>query len=419
MSPNRRTYLKFFVVFLVLGAAGLAATFYLLVEERTALPFQNVYTVNAEFTAADGVVSGLGQPVNVVGVKVGQVTGSRLVNGDALVTMEIQRGRLAHVYRNATAVLEPITPLNDMEINLEPGGPPAAPLASGSTIDVGQTTSPVPLSDLLSSLDGDTRDYLSSLIASLGQGLGANGNALRSMFQAMGPTVQQAGAISSAVAQRRAALARLVHNLAVVTSAASRDHQLAAVVAAGNETLQSLSREDQPLKQGLTELPATLSAARSTLVDLEPFSDKLGPTVRALLPAVERLPATLTALRPFAVEGTNALSRQIRPLVSAAQPLVRNLAPATTALTEATPGLTQAFQVVTYAANELAYNPQQLGDQGALFWLAWAFHNFNSVISLGDAHGGIGRAQVLLNCYGAQGIPQIQHALGVFGLCPK
>jgi len=32
--------------------------------------------VKVEFTAADGVVSGLGQPVNVVGVKVGQVAGT-------------------------------------------------------------------------------------------------------------------------------------------------------------------------------------------------------------------------------------------------------------------------------------------------------------------------------------------------------
>jgi hypothetical protein len=84
-----------------------------------------------------------------------------------------------------------------------------------------------------------------------------------------------------------------------------------------------------------------------------------------------------------------------------------------------TPRLTQSFQIVTYAANELAYNPGQKKNQGFLFWLAWAFHNFNSVISLGDAHGGIGRAQVLLNCYGVQGMTTIQRALGVLGLCPK
>jgi phospholipid/cholesterol/gamma-HCH transport system substrate-binding protein len=418
MSPTRRTYLRFLVVFIVLGGVGLAATAFLLVQERAALPFQNAYTIKARFTAADGVVSGLGQPVDVVGVKVGQVIGSGLVDGEAVVTLEIQRDRLPHVYENATAALEPITPLKDMQVNLDPGGPPSQPLPADGTIAVGQTTSPVPLSDLLSTLDGDTRDFLSSLIASLGQGVGGRGADMRRMLQAMGPTVTQAGKITEALAQRRSAIASLVHNLAVVTDAASRDRQLGAVVAAGDQTLRALTAEDVPLRQALAKLPPTLAVARSTLVDLEPFARKLGPAVTGLLPAVRRLPATFSALRPFADAGTSALRGEIRPLIIAAQPLVGELAPTVTTLTSLTPRLSQAFQILTYTANELAYNPGGK-DQGFLFWTAWAFHNFDSVISVGDAHGGIGRAQVLLNCFGAQNLQAIQRALGVLGVCPK
>jgi phospholipid/cholesterol/gamma-HCH transport system substrate-binding protein len=418
VSPNQRTYLRFLVTFIVLGGIGLAATVYLLVQERAPLPFQNVYTVEAQFTAADGVVSGLGQPVNVVGVKVGQVISSQLVDGRAVVTLQIQRNQLPHVYGNATAQLEPITPLNDMQINLEPGGPPSAPLPPGGTISVGQTQSPVPLSDLLSTLDSDTRDYLSSLIASLGQGFGGRGAQMRQMLRTMGPTITQAGQITHAVAGRRTELARLVHNLAIVTGAASRDHQLAALVAAGNQTLQALAAEDVPLRRSIGELPPTLNVARSTLIDLEPFAEKLGPTTAALLPAIRRLPATFSALRPFLDEGTSALSSEIRPLVREAQPLIGRLGPVIQTLTGTTPRLAQAFQILTYTANELAYNPGGK-NQGFLFWTAWAFHNFNSVISVGDAHGGIGRAQVLLNCVGGQSTPVFEHALGASGLCPK
>jgi phospholipid/cholesterol/gamma-HCH transport system substrate-binding protein len=407
------------IVFFLLGGVGLAATVYLLVQERASLPFQNVYSIRTEFTAADGVVSGIGQPVNVVGVKVGQVTESHLSGGHAVVTLEIQRHKLPRLYGNAIAVLKPVTPLNDMQIDLDPGGPPARPLPQGGTISVGQTSSPVPLSDLLSTLDGDTRDYLSSLIASLGEGIGGHGAELRSVLKTLGPTVRQAGEITRAVAQRRSALARLVHNLATVTDAATRDRRLSSLVVAGNQTLQSIAAEDVPLRQALAAFPSTLAVARSTLVDLQPFADKLGPTVSALLPAVQRLPATLDALRPFADAGTAAIGGEIRPLVSEAQPLVGRLGPAVTTLSGETPRLTRSFQILTYAANELAYNPGQTKNQGFLFWLAWAFHNFNSVISLGDAHGGIGRAQVLLNCYGVQGMTGIQRALGVLGLCPK
>jgi phospholipid/cholesterol/gamma-HCH transport system substrate-binding protein len=418
MSPNQRTYLRFLVTFIVLGGIGLAATVYLLVQERAPLPFQDVYTIQARFSAADGVVSGLGQPVNVVGVKVGQVIGSRLAGGSAVVTLEIQRSRLPHVYGDASAVLEPITPLNDMQINLDPGGPPSRPLAPGGSITVGQTQSPIPLSDLLSTLDGDTRDYLSSLIASLGQGFGGRGADMRRMLQTMGPTVAQAGRIATALSQRRAALAQLIHNLGVVTDAASRDHQLGALVVAGNQTLQGLAAEDVPLRRSLAELPGTLQIARATLVDLRPFADNLGPTTAALLPAVDRLPATLTAVRPFLDVGTAALAHQITPLVVATQPLVAQLGPALRLLTVSTPRLSQVFQVLTYTANELAYNPGGK-NQGFLFWTAWAFHNFNSVISVGDAHGGIGRAQVLLNCDGAQGEVALQRAFGVLGICPR
>jgi phospholipid/cholesterol/gamma-HCH transport system substrate-binding protein len=418
MSPNRRTYLRFLAIFIVLGGVGLASTLYLLVQERAPLPFQNVYTINAAFTAADGVVAGLGQPVNVVGVKVGQVTGSRLQNGTAVVTLEIQRSQVPRVYQNATAALEPITPLNDMQINLEPGGPPARPLPPGATITVGQTATPVPLSALLSTLDGDTRTYLSSLIASIGRGVGGRGADMRRMLQSMGPTVAQAAQITRALAQRRAAVGRLVHNLAVVTDAATRDHQLAGLVVAGNQTLQALAVEDVPLRQALAKLPPTLAAASSTLVDLEPFARVLGPTTTALLPAIRRLPATFSALRPFAAEGTTALANAIRPLITDAQSLVSKLAPAVATLTGLTPRLSQAFQILEYTVNELAYNPGGK-NQGFLFWTPWAFHNFNSVISVGDAHGGIGRAQVLLNCYGAQNLTVVQRSLGVLGLCPK
>jgi phospholipid/cholesterol/gamma-HCH transport system substrate-binding protein len=403
---------------MLLGGSGIATSVYLLVEERAPLPFQNVYTIKAEFTAADGVVSGIGQPVNVVGVKVGQVVGAQLVNGEALVTIDIQRDQLPRVYQNASASLEPISPLNDMQINLTPGGPPAPTLAAGGTISVGQTTAPVPLSGLLSTLDGDTRTFLSSLIASIDQGTAGRGPDMRRMLEALGPTTAQAGEITRTVAQRRAALARLVHNLAIVTHAASRDRQLTSLVVAGNQTLQALAREDLPLRQAIAKLPGTLAVARKTLVDLEPFAQNLGPTVSALLPGIRRLPATFSVLRPFADAGTSALQSEIRPLIKDAQPLVRKLAPIVTTLSGTTPHLSRSFEILTYLANELAYNPGGK-NQGFLFWMAWAFHNLNSVISVGDAHGGILRAQVMASCYGVQQLPAPQQLLGILGLCPK
>ena len=47
--------------------------------------------------------------------------------------------------------------------------------------------------------------------------------------------------------------------------------------------------------------------------------------------------------------------------------------------------------------NELAYNPGK-GKAGFLFFLAWANHNLNSVVSTADAHGPVGRSLIYFNC---------------------
>ncbi len=421
MRPARtraRVYAQFLVVMVALGGLGLAASAYILIEQRAPVPFRSAYEVKARFAAANGLTGGLGQPVNVAGVKVGQVSDVRLEDGVALVSMRIDSDQLPHVYANARATLEPITPLQDMQIALNPGSPPAPALAPGATIATARTTTPVPLSQLLDSLDADTRDYLGSLIASLDQGTRGRGADLRRMLLALGPATAQVRRITTALAERRRALTHLVHNLAVVLRAASRDRQLGTVVVTGERTLRALAQERPALRRGLAQLAPTLRLTRVTLADLGPFAAQLRTTLPALTPAVRSLPGTFRRLRPFARTATRALRERVRPLVRAANPVLARLDRIVPRLNSATPHLSRSFEVLEYLANELAYNPPG-NDEGFLFWLAWFFHNFNSVVSSGDAHGGIGRAFPLVTCEGLQDMETLQSALGVLGLCPK
>jgi phospholipid/cholesterol/gamma-HCH transport system substrate-binding protein len=405
-------------MFVILGALAIAAAIYVLSHERLTLPNQNIYTLRAKFSAADGVVGGVGQPVDVVGVNVGQVTSVQSLDGAALVTMQVQRDQVPHLYTNATAALEPITPLQDMQIDLDPGEPPASAVPRGFTIGLAQTSAPVPLQDLLSRLDGDTRDYFASLLTSLAQGTTDRGPDMRRMLLALGPTTRKVGEISTALTQRRVELARFVHNLAAVTRAASKDGQLASVVSAGDQTLQAFAHQDRPLRAAIAQLPATLALTRSTLINLRPFADTLGPTLTALLPTVRRLPAVLHAFVPFDQVATPALNGEVRPLVREAQPLLRTVTPALMNMNRGTPALTGDAQTMNYFLNELGYVPGH-NDQGFLFWLAWAAHNLNSVLSTGDANGAIVRAFALEQCQIAPGEQQLEAILGTVGLCPK
>src|SRR5881227_4068816 len=112
---------------------------------------------------------GLGEPVNVAGVRVGQIDGTSLSGGRAIVHMSIDPSQLPAIYRNAHADLIPRTPLKDMEVDIWPGDRSAGRLPAGGTIPVGQTIAPVDSDEVLSALDGDTRTWLESLMTSLSQ----------------------------------------------------------------------------------------------------------------------------------------------------------------------------------------------------------------------------------------------------------
>jgi phospholipid/cholesterol/gamma-HCH transport system substrate-binding protein len=420
----RRIFRFTFVVF-ALAVLGVVSAVYVLLHERLPVPFTATYGLKVELTAANGVQPGLGQPVNVAGVQVGTIVAEAPDQaGNALLTLEIQRSRLPRVYADARAALDPITPLGDMQLDLAPGHPPAPALPPGATIAARNTSVPVPLSDLLSSLHSDTRAYFTSMLASVQQGTDGRAPDLRNALVALGPTTADVRQITAALQTRRLALARLVHNLALVTQAATQDHQLASLVSAGDQTLRTLAAQDVPLEQSIARLPGTVSVARTALADAASFSRVLGPTVTALLPSVSRLPSTLRTLDRLSQVTARTLANEVRPLVSEAQPLVGKLAPGVVDLHSLTPGMTSVFQVLNYTFNELAFNPGGR-DQGFLMWLSWVIHNSVSDLKFSDAHGTISRIGVLVNCaaevgtVGSATVDTILYtALGVTNPCP-
>ncbi len=398
MGISSRQRATFLLRLVLLAAAGVAAVAYLFVMQRGPVPLRDTYRIAAQFTDANGVVGGLGQPVNVAGVKVGAVVDTKLdAAGNAVVTMEIERGELKDVRTDARATLEPITPLKDMQIELDPGTKSAPALRLGQVIPESQTLPPTELANLLSALDGDTRAYFQSLTRSMQVGTKGRALNLRLLFRALGPTTRQARKVADAVADRRRRMARLVTNVAAVTRAASDDQQLASVVQAGNATLQAVASQDTALRRSLDKLPSTLKVTRSTLDSAATFATRLTPALAAITPGVQRLPKTFRDVTPFANLTGTALAQQIRPLIREAQPLGKDLGPATTGLSDLTRPLSTVVRTTNYVLNELAYNPPG-NDEGNLFWLAYFFHNFGSAFSLSDAHGTIGSAMVVVNC---------------------
>lgn len=398
MKRAIRTYGRFVAAIVLLAVLAMISGAFILINQRVQVPFKDRYTINADLVSSSGLAPGLGQAVNVAGVRVGQISGSRLVGGRARISMEIDPHKLPRVYDDAVAELVADTPLKDLVVELGPGRPPAKPLPSGGLISVGSTSPPVDSDELTNALDADTRDFFDLLVSDFATGVDGRGRDLNELLRALGPTAEQVQDITSALAARRSELKRLVTNLAVLTkAAATKDREIGHVVETANATLESVAGQDAALRATLDRLPTTLSTIHSSLADAGDFADELGPTLDRLLPAVRRLPQTLRQAGPLLATAEPILRTKLRPLVREAQPLARDLGPITRRLTRQTPDLSTAFQVLTYLVNSLAFNPEG-SDEGYLFWTAWFAHNAASIGSVQDAHGPATRGLALFSC---------------------
>jgi phospholipid/cholesterol/gamma-HCH transport system substrate-binding protein len=399
------------IIGLIIVALGVASV--ILANQRLTLPGwfpvlgQDFTEVEAELSTAQAVTPGQGQTVNVAGVEVGEISGVRLEDGKAIVTLKLEEDSVP-VYRNASVLLRPKTGLKDMVAELTPGTKDAGELDEGQRIPIGQTSPDVNLDEILSALDGDTRSYLQLLLSDGAQGLKGNGRELANTIRRFEPTARYTRDIADQLATRRRNIKRAIHNFSlVVDELGGKDDQLAEFVENSNAVFASLASQDANLRATLRELPSTLTATRTALGKAEVLADELGPTLQALRPGARALGPTLRQTRPFLRETTPVIRDEIRPFVRASRPLVTELRPAMRDLSALTPKLLRSFKVVNALLNTLAYNPPGDTEEGFLFWASWVNHLGPAVFSNQDAHGPIRRGLVVVGCQSLQVLENI------------
>jgi phospholipid/cholesterol/gamma-HCH transport system substrate-binding protein len=399
------------IIGLIIVALGVASV--ILANQRLTLPGwfpvlgQDFTEVEAELSTAQAVTPGQGQTVNVAGVEVGEISGVRLEDGKAIVTLKLEEDSVP-VYRNASVLLRPKTGLKDMVAELTPGTKDAGELDEGQRIPIGQTSPDVNLDEILSALDGDTRSYLQLLLSDGAQGLKGNGRELANTIRRFEPTARYTRDIAEQLATRRRNIKRAIHNFSlVVDELGGKDDQLAEFVENSNAVFASLASQDANLRATLRELPSTLTATRTALGKAEVLADELGPTLQALRPGARALGPTLRQTRPFLRETTPVIRDEIRPFVRASRPLVTELRPAMRDLSALTPKLLRSFRVVNALLNTLAYNPPGDTEEGFLFWASWVNHLGPAVFSNQDAHGPIRRGLVVVGCQSLQVLENI------------
>jgi len=395
----RTAFISVVVLFVIaIGVGG-----YILAHENLHLPSwvpvlgHDYYDLKAEFQTAQAVTPGQGQAVTIAGAKVGEVASVELHNGIAVVSMKVTP-KYAHFYKNATLLLRPKTQLQDITIEVNPGTPSAGKLKSGETLPLSQTAPNVNFDEFLAGLDAETRSYLQELLAGAGEGFNHNGTAFAATLKRFEPAARYGQEIQRELSKRSDSIARSIHNFRLIMEAlGTRDTQISQFIDSSNAVFQTFAKEDANLQTTLHLLPGALHKTGKALGKLSAASDQVGPALHKLDPFAKALGPVQHATKRLAIKTTPIFKNEIRPFAREILPTVKELGPTTAPLAESFPKLASSFSVINEFFNELAYNPGK-SQAGFDFFLAWANHNLNSVVSNSDANGPIGRSLVYFNC---------------------
>jgi phospholipid/cholesterol/gamma-HCH transport system substrate-binding protein len=392
----------------IMMVIGLAVGGYILGHQRLTWPSwtpvvgKQSFYLNARFSAAPGVLPGQGNAVTIAGVKVGEIVGESLQDGQAVLRLRIEE-RFGHVRPDATLLLRPKTALKDMVAELDPGSAKGgAELRSGATLGVAATQPDVNLDEILTGLDGDTRAALVALLGNAGTALGdGNGRQLASALRRFEPLSRHAAQATKLVAHRRVQLRRLMGNLSkLAAELGSRDRDLGRFVNSSAAVFRHFSAQNDHLGQTLSLLPGALTSSDRALVKLDTLGATLRTGLKALQPAAASLGPTLKQTTPFLKQTTPVLRNSLRPFAREAQPTARKLVPAARDLARATPDLDTLTSTLNALLDELAHDPPGNGVHGQsyLFNVPWANHNTNSVMAAQDGVGPARHTLVLFSC---------------------
>ncbi len=397
-------YRSAFIAVLTMVVIAAAVGGYILAHENLKLPSwvpvlgHTYFNLDAEFQTAQAVTPGQGQAVTIAGAKIGEIATVDLRNGVALVTMKVNPTYGKYIYRNATMLLRPKTQLQDITVEVSPGTPSAGKLRSGEVLPLSQTGANIDFDEFLAGLDAETRGYLQELLAAAGEAFKENGPAFSATVKRFSPTARLVEEISSELAVRHADTEQSIHNFRLLIEAlGGKDKQLSELVEAANAVYGTFAQEDANFRRTLHLLPTALHKTSVSLGKVAGAEAVLAPTLTELEPFAKALGPANAASQQLANKTTPIFKTQIRPFAREILPVVNLLGPSTKQLGEAFPKLATSFSVINEFFNELAYNPGP-SKGGFLFFVDWANHNLNSVLSSSDGVGPLGRSLVYFNC---------------------
>lgn len=264
-------------------------------------PGRGYYTLRAEFSRADNLVSHY--QVRVGGRLIGQVLDPRIENGKAIVDMQLYKD-VGPLLSDTTVRVRPRSAIGLRFVDLTPGTK-GTPLGEGALIRAKQTSASLPLDTALGIFDEKRRAKVKVLLSKLGAGFAGRGEDLNTAIESGAPFLDSTASTLGAVNDRRGALAGFIAGNA-------------GTVAAADPVRRDIAEMFEPSAQALRPFAEKADALRETLEAAPPALDTLSrelPPTRRLLAQTERFARAATptlALSPRAFASTSALLKDGR-----------------------------------------------------------------------------------------------------------
>jgi phospholipid/cholesterol/gamma-HCH transport system substrate-binding protein len=400
----------------ILTAIAVVMTLWIFIQQKASLPSwtplvgESFVHITGDFTSAQAITPGQGQAVDIAGIQVGKVSSVELENGHAVVGMEIKPKYLEIIHPDATLLLRPKTNLNDMVVEIDPGSAPGH-INDGANFPLSRTEPSIPFEAFLSTLDSDTQQYLQLLLAGGAEGIGGRGRQLSGALRRLQPFSHYIADLNRAVAQRRVALARVIHDFGLLTTELGRhDTEIERFVTSSSTALGNFAHEQQAIQESLVEFPATLATAEAALASSNRLSVAARPALIGLIPQAQALGPAFKASERFFSQTTEPIRTQIRPFTRQVRPVVLHTKQGAADLSKTVSGFGESLGGLNSFLNELAYKPK--GGESFLFYVPWLNHDLNADFNLIDGSGPVGRGLIMLSCNGdalATGFAEANH----------
>jgi phospholipid/cholesterol/gamma-HCH transport system substrate-binding protein len=407
LSRQSRGRGKDSIAIAVLTVAAIVMTLWIFTQQKASLPSwaplvgEDFVHLTADFSNAQAVTPGQGQAVVISGIQVGKISSVDLEDGHAVVGMDIEPKYLQLIHPDATLLLRPKTNLNDITVEIEPGHG-RRHVEAGHRFPLSQSEPSIQFEAFLSTLDADTQQYLQLLVAGGAQGIGGRGHQLSGAFRRLQPFSHYIADLNRAVAQRRLALANVIHDFGLLTTELGRhDAELERFVTSSKGVLGNFANQQQAIQETLVEFPSTLTALRSALASSDRFSTAARPALLGLIPQAQASVPAFKANERLFKQTTAPIRDQIRPFTRQVRPALTHLNEGASDFHTSVSSFGTSLGAINSLLNELAYKPKG-SRQSFLFYLPWLNHDLNLTFNLTDAGGPITRGVAMLSCNGSE-----------------